>query len=144
MASCSGQLLAILFGDISPKISTTMVTTMVESVAPISPNFRVNSTVPTEAMAIFTMLLPIRIVEINLLYCSSSLQTSAAFLLPFSASVFSFVVFMAEKAVSVAEKKLDSIRQTTIMVRYVPIIKYNSPFLYTLLKYARVLNDNII
>ena len=104
MASCSGQLLAILFGDISPKISTTMVTTMVESVAPISPNFRVNSTVPTEAMAIFTMLLPIRIVEINLLYCSSSLQTSAAFLLPFSASVFSFVVFMAEKAVSVAEK----------------------------------------
>ena len=128
MASCSGQLLAILFGDISPKISTTIVTTMVESVAPMSPYFMVKSRVPTEAMAMFTMLLPIRTVEISLSYCSSSLQTSAAFLLPFSASVFSFVVFMAANAVSVAEKKLDSIRQTTIMVRYVPIVKYNSPF----------------
>ena len=37
MAHCSAQSLAMLFGEISPKISTTTVTTTVEIEAPISP-----------------------------------------------------------------------------------------------------------
>ena len=40
----------------------------------------------------------------GLAYCSSSRQASAAFLFPFSASAFSFVVLTEENAVSVAEK----------------------------------------
>ena len=37
IAHCSAQSFAILFGEISPKISTTTVTTTVEIVAPASP-----------------------------------------------------------------------------------------------------------
>ena len=37
MAHRSAQSLAMLLGDISPKISTTTVTTTVEMVAPASP-----------------------------------------------------------------------------------------------------------
>jgi len=80
------------------------VTTTVETVGPISPQSWTNSTVPREAVAILTMLLPIRMVEMSLSYCSESLQARTAFRLPFSARVFSLVRFREEKAVSVAEK----------------------------------------
>ena len=52
----------------------------------------------------FTMLFPIKIVEINASYCSASLQAAFARLFPFSAKVRSFVRFKDEKAVSVDEK----------------------------------------
>ena len=51
-----------------------------------------------------TMLLPMRMVDSSRSYCSKSFRASAAFLLPFSASVRKRVVLAEEKAVSVAEK----------------------------------------
>ena len=50
------------------------------------------------------MLLPIRMVEINLSYWSESLQARMALFSPFSAMVFSRVRLSEENAVSVAEK----------------------------------------
>ena len=104
IVNCSAQSFAMLFGEISPKINTTTVTTTVEIVAPESPYCRTKITVPSDAIAMFTMLFPMSTVEISLPYCSSSRQASAAFLFPFSASAFSFVVLTEENAVSVAEK----------------------------------------
>ena len=66
MANLSGKSLATLLGVISPKISTTTVTTTVERVAPMSPYSFTNSRVAMEDTAMFTMLLPIKIVEISL------------------------------------------------------------------------------
>ena len=66
MAQFSAQSLAMLLGEISPKISTTTVTTMVDSVAPASPKLLTNSAVARDAMAMFTMLLPIRMVDSSL------------------------------------------------------------------------------
>ena len=60
MANFSGFSLARLFGLISPKISTTMVMTMVETVAPMSGIRRTKSRVEMEDMAMFTTLLPTR------------------------------------------------------------------------------------
>lgn len=104
-AKRSGQSFAIFWGEISPKISTTTVTTTVDTVAPISPQRRTNNTVPKEAVAIFTILFPIRIVKISLSYCSESLHARIALRLPFSAKVFSLVRFSDENAVSVAENR---------------------------------------
>ena len=104
IVNCSAQSFAMLFGEISPKINTTTVTTTVEIVAPESPYCRTKITVPSDAIAMFTMLFPMSTVEISLPYCSSSRQASAAFLFPFSASAFNFVVLTEENAVSVAEK----------------------------------------
>ena len=66
MANFSGKSLAMLFGVISPKISTKTVTTTVEIIAPTSPYSFTKSRVPMDATAMFTILLPIKIVEINL------------------------------------------------------------------------------
>ena len=64
MANRSGDSLAILFGDTSPNIRTTIVVTTVETLAPASsPRKRTKMSVDREAQAMFTMLLPIRIVE---------------------------------------------------------------------------------
>ena len=57
-----------------------------------------------EAVAILTMLLPMRIVESSRSYCPKSLHARAALALPFSARVLSRVVLAEENAVSVAEK----------------------------------------
>ena len=45
---------------------TTTVTTTVDSVSPISQKLLTNSTVPREAMAMFTILLPMRMVDNSL------------------------------------------------------------------------------
>ena len=55
----------MLFGVISPKIRTVTVITAVATVAPISPSIFTNSTVAIAEPAIFTMLLPTKIVEIS-------------------------------------------------------------------------------
>ena len=104
MANFSGFSLARLFGLISPKISTTMVMTMVETVAPMSGIRRTKSRVEMEDMAMFTTLLPTRMLLSSWSYFSARLSASAALLLPFSAMVRSRVRFREEKAVSVAEK----------------------------------------
>ena len=66
-ANCSGQSLAMLLGEISPKISTAIVIIIVEYVAPASPphSFTKN-TVPSDASEIFTILFPTKTVDISL------------------------------------------------------------------------------
>ena len=66
MANASGDSLARLLGDTSPKISTTTVVTMVASVAPISPKCCTNSTVASEAIKMLTRLFPTRMVDSSL------------------------------------------------------------------------------
>ena len=56
----------MLLGEISPKIKTAMVITAVEMVAPFSSNRPMKYTVPIDAKEMFTMLLPIKMVEISL------------------------------------------------------------------------------
>ena len=63
MAKLSAFCLARLFGEISPKISTTTVITTVEMVTPLSPRNLTNTTVAMDAEAMLTMLLPMRMVE---------------------------------------------------------------------------------
>ena len=67
MAKLSGISLAMLLGVISPKISTTTVQTMVETVGPDEEPIRsTNSTVPMEAREILTILLPTRMEDSRL------------------------------------------------------------------------------
>ena len=64
MAKPSGNSLARLLGVTSPKISTTTVSTTVDTVGPEAPpSSRVKNTVPTVVAVMLTMLLPIRMVE---------------------------------------------------------------------------------
>ena len=65
MAKPSACSLARLLGEISPKISTTSVSTTVEMVGPYAAYSLVKSTVPTVDAVMFTMLLPMRMVEIS-------------------------------------------------------------------------------
>ena len=62
----SGLSFARLFGEISPKMRTTTVSTMVDTGTPLSPIHRVKSTVAIEATDRFTILLPIKMVERSL------------------------------------------------------------------------------
>ena len=57
----------MLFGVISPKISTKTVITTVDNVTPKSPNQNVNTIVAIEAEAMFTILFPISKVDKSLL-----------------------------------------------------------------------------
>ena len=97
----------MLLGVISPKISTVTVTTTVDKVAPASWSpcmIFTNIKVPIDANVIFTILLPVRMVEISLSYFSSKESAKSAFLFPFSERAFSRVLLREEKAVSVALK----------------------------------------
>ena len=104
-ANLSGDSFAILFGEISPKIRTSTVVTIVETLAPFaSPSIFTNKIVASEDDKIFTILFPIRIVDKRLSYFSSNSSTRAARLFPLSAIFFMRIRFRDKKAVSVAEK----------------------------------------
>ena len=63
MAMVSGISFAMLLGVISPKVRTSRVMTIVETVGPYTPpTRRVNSTVASEDAPMFTILFPIRMV----------------------------------------------------------------------------------
>ena len=63
MARVSGISFAMLLGVISPKVRTSRVMTIVETVGPYTPpTRRVNSTVASEDAPMFTILFPIRMV----------------------------------------------------------------------------------
>ena len=62
IANFSGIFLAILLGDISPKIRTNIVMTAVDNVTPRSPQNLTKITVAKDADKIFTILLPTKIV----------------------------------------------------------------------------------
>ena len=103
-AKRSAQSRATLLGEISPKISTASVTTTVEREAPASPKRWTKSSVPREAVAMFTILLPMRMVEIRRSYWPWRCRASSARRSPCSARVLILAVLREEKAVSVAEK----------------------------------------
>ena len=116
-ANSSGDSFAKVLGEISPKISTMTVVTIVESEGPVSsPTQRMNNTVATDAEAMFTILLPIRMVDSNLSYWSESRRTNAARLSPFSARLLTRMRLREENAVSVEEKNADIIRQATMII----------------------------
>ena len=67
MAKASGDSLARLLGEISPKMSTTTVSTMVDTAGPLAwPMSLMNSRVDRVAATLLTMLLPMRMVESSL------------------------------------------------------------------------------
>ena len=67
MANASGDSLARLLGEISPKMSTTTVSTMVDTAGPSAwPMSLMNSRVDRVAATLLTMLLPMRMVESSL------------------------------------------------------------------------------
>ena len=75
----SADSLARLLGVISPKISTTIVTTIVDIVAPISwPKASTKIRVARAVRVIFTMLLPMRMVESSLSKFSERARTREA------------------------------------------------------------------
>jgi hypothetical protein len=111
IANFSGDSLAIVFGDISPKIRRTIVSATVETVVArlslVTPSLvkRVmKKIVASEDARMFTMLLPISTVESIASKLSASLRTLRAFLLPSSAAVFRRILLIDRNAVSVAEK----------------------------------------
>ena len=109
VATVSGISFARLLGVTSPKIRTTMVSTKVDTVAPRSGSSRrVNSTVPMDAAAMLTILLPMRMVESSLSYFSDIASTRAAAKSPSSARLFRRIWFREENAVSEAEKKAEN------------------------------------
>ena len=63
MPNCSGISLAMDFGVTSEKMRMTTVMTMVDHVAPMSPIARTKRTVAMADAPMFTMLLPIRMVD---------------------------------------------------------------------------------
>ena len=122
MAKRSGDSLARLLGLTSPKISTTIVMTTVETVAPYPAYSFTNSTVAIAVLAMFTRLFPTRIVERSVSYCSSSSSTFFARRFPSFAIFFSLIRFADVNAVSVAEKNPEKTSRTTIA----PIYTHNS------------------
>ena len=69
IANLSGEFFAIVLGVISPNINITIVSDTVDTVAAVSALEPVRSpvkkSVPRDAAAMFTMLFPIRIVEMS-------------------------------------------------------------------------------
>ena len=94
------------------------------------PKIFMNITVPNDDAAMFTILFPINIVDINLSYLSDNSIARFAFLSPFSAIALSFVLFKDEKAVSVAEKYAEQISNITIITIYVDVLKFKTPLIY--------------
>ena len=66
MAMVSACSLAMFLGVTSPTSRITTVMTSVETVTPLLPSARTNSTVASEDARMLTMLLPIRIDESRL------------------------------------------------------------------------------
>ena len=104
MAKLSGLSFARLLGEISPKIKTTIVATIVERVAPYSGLSSRKIAVATAVRPIFTRLFPIRIVESRLSYLLYMASTLLALLSPSAARFFILILLMDVKEVSVAEK----------------------------------------
>ena len=74
------------------------------TVGPYWWNHRVHSTVDTVVAVMFTMLLPMRMVDSSLSYSSASSRVLTARRLPLSARFFRRMRLSEVKAVSVAEK----------------------------------------
>ena len=115
-AKLSAWIRASVFGSISPKIRTITVTATVDNAVPAAPKSPMQTTVASDDVSIFTILLPIRIVVSVLSYPSIILSARSAFFDPFSALLFRRMRFAPVNAVSDAEKKADIITRTTRII----------------------------
>ena len=128
IAKPSGISLAMLFGVISPKTSTTTVMTTVAIVAPYEPKIFTNRIVAIDVIAMLTILLPTSIVVSSLSYFSESFSTRSALRLPSPAIFLSRILLTEVKAVSVAEKYAENITSTIMMSTFLimsSLIKYD-------------------
>ena len=114
-AKVSGISLARPLGVISPKISTMTVSATVEAVGPYTgPSRLEKNTVPRDAAAMFTMLLPMRMVLSSRSNFSARFRALPAGLSPASDRERSRIRFSDAKAVSDAEKNTDIATNATI------------------------------
>ena len=96
-------------------VASITVLTAVETDTPVLPPSQLTKNmVLRDASAMFTMLLPMRMLESSSSYRSAVFNVLSAFLLPWSAKLFSRVLFSEENDVSVAEKKADSASRITM------------------------------
>ena len=107
MAILSALMVAIVFGDTSPKIRIIKVNPPVAIPAPTLPHHSIAREVAREDADKLTILLPIKI-ALNILPESSViLSTRSACLFPSSAKVLIRIRFAVTRAVSAEEKKAD-------------------------------------
>ena len=99
------MLAAIVFGVISPNISTNIVITAVAIGTPLSPYKDINNDVDIDVAAIFTTLFPTNIDVKRLFGLSIKDPTNLAPLTPSSFMYLILILLKDIKAVSDAEKK---------------------------------------
>ena len=103
----SALIVAIVFGEISPKIKISSVRIPVAIPAPTFPQSLMASDVARDDADRFTILLPIKIALSILPELSVMRGTHAALLSPSSASARIRIRFAVVRAVSAEEKKAD-------------------------------------
>ena len=103
----SALIVAIVFGEISPKIKISSVRIPVAIPAPTLPQRLMASDVARDDADRFTILLPIKIALSILPELSVMRSTHAALLSPSSASARMRIRFAVVRAVSAEEKKAD-------------------------------------
>ena len=103
----SALIVAIVFGEISPKIKISSVRIPVAIPAPTLPQRLMASDVARDDADRFTILLPIKIALSILPELSVMRSTHAALLSPSSASARIRIRFAVVRAVSAEEKKAD-------------------------------------
>ena len=103
----SALIVAIVFGEISPKIKISSVRIPVAIPAPTFPQRLMASDVARDDADRFTILLPIKIALSILPELSVMRSTHAALLSPSSASARMRIRFAVVRAVSAEEKKAD-------------------------------------
>ena len=103
----SALIVAIVFGEISPKIKISSVRIPVAIPAPTLPQRLMASDVARDDADRFTILLPIKIALSILPELSVMRSTHAALLSPSSASARMRIRFAVVRAVSAEEKKED-------------------------------------
>ena len=103
----SALIVAIVFGEISPKIKISSVRIPVARPAPTFPQSLMASDVARDDADRFTILLPIKIALSILPELSVMRSTHAALLSPSSASARIRIRFAVVRAVSAEEKKAD-------------------------------------
>ncbi len=115
-ANSKGIFLAMILGLISPKIRITTVMKRVAGRVAFSPTKPMTITVEMEVAAMFTRLLPIRMVDRVLSKFSTMYTARRAGKLPSSALFFSLLCLTEEKAISGAEKKAENTMHTTMPI----------------------------
>lgn len=109
----SGLCVAIVLGEISPKIKRTRVTTNVASPTPAFPNSSMAIYVKIEERAIFTILLPTSKVLISLSLLFNKRHTLVALRFFLFRRSLTRSLFIERNALSVAEKIIERNTRTT-------------------------------